>query len=80
MAEAELQRRLSDTQAAVIMKVGRNLPKIRRALEASGRLCEAVYVERGTMANATMVKLADRPDVEAPYFSLVLVPGWESSR
>jgi precorrin-2/cobalt-factor-2 C20-methyltransferase len=26
------------------------------------------------------VKLADRPDVEAPYFSLVLVPGWESSR
>jgi precorrin-2/cobalt-factor-2 C20-methyltransferase len=52
MAEGELQRRLSDTQAAVIMKVGRNLPKIRRALEASGRLCEAVYVERGTMANA----------------------------
>ncbi|CCM78559.1 precorrin-2 C(20)-methyltransferase [Rhizobium mesoamericanum] len=80
MAEAELQRRLSDTQAAVIMKVGRNLAKIRRALEASGRLAEAVYVERGTMANAVMTKLADRPDGDAPYFSLVLVPGWEARR
>lgn len=80
MAEVELTRRLADTQAAVIMKVGRNLPKIRRALEAAGRLREAVYVERGTMANAAMVKLAERPDGEAPYFSLVLVPGWESNR
>ena len=52
MAEAELTRRLADTDAAVIMKVGRNLPKIRRALEAAGKLDRAVYVERGTMANA----------------------------
>lgn len=80
MAEQELERRLSDTQAAVIMKVGRNLPKIRRALQASGRLAEAVYVERGTMANAAMIKLADWPEGDAPYFSLVLVPGWESNR
>ncbi len=80
MAEQELERRLSDTQAAVIMKVGRNLPKIRRALQASGRLAEAVYVERGTMANAAIIKLADRPEGDAPYFSLVLVPGWESNR
>lgn len=80
MAETELKRRLDDTQAAVIMKVGRNLPKIRRALAASGRLSEAVYVERGTMANSAMTKLIDRPDDDAPYFSLVLVPGWESNR
>lgn len=80
MAEAELTRRLGDTQAAVIMKVGRNLPKIRRALAAAGRLHEAVYVERGTMANSAMLKLAERPDGEAPYFSLVLVPGWEANR
>jgi precorrin-2/cobalt-factor-2 C20-methyltransferase len=51
-----------------------------RYLQASGRLAEAVYVERGTMANAAMVKLADRPEGDAPYFSLVLVPGWESNR
>ena len=50
MSEFELTRRLADTDAAVIMKVGRNLPKIRRALEATGKLARAVYVERGTMA------------------------------
>ena len=77
MDEAELARRLRDTQAAVIMKVGRNLPKIRRALEQAGRLREAVYVERGTMANGAMARLAERDDSEAPYFSLILVPGWE---
>jgi len=80
MVEDELTRRLADTHAAVIMKVGRNLPKIRRALDNAGRLDEAVYVERGTMANGTMTKLAERPDGDAPYFSLVLVPGWAAER
>ncbi|PWE57311.1 precorrin-2 C(20)-methyltransferase [Metarhizobium album] len=77
MPEAELVRRLGDTEAAVIMKVGRNLPKIRRALAAAGKLGQAVYVERGTMANAAMVPLAEKADDEAPYFSLVLVAGWK---
>ncbi len=77
MAEGELARRLGDTQAAVIMKVGRNLPKIRRALETAGRLDEAIYVERGTMMNGAMTPLVGRADIEAPYFSLILVPGWE---
>jgi precorrin-2/cobalt-factor-2 C20-methyltransferase len=76
MTEAELARRLGDTEAAVIMKVGRNLPKIRRALETASRLTEAVYVERGTMKNESMIRLSERDDSEAPYFSLILVPGW----
>ena len=76
MDEAELVRRLSDTQAAVIMKVGRNLPKIRRALEQAGKLGQALYVERGTMKNAGMIPLADKTDDAAPYFSMILVPGW----
>jgi len=29
------------------------------------------------MANAMAMPLADKPDDEAPYFALVLVPGWE---
>jgi precorrin-2/cobalt-factor-2 C20-methyltransferase len=72
----ELTRRLADTDAAVIMKVGRNLPKIRRALEANGRLADAIYVERGTMANAASMRLVDKADDRAPYFAIVLVPGW----
>jgi precorrin-2/cobalt-factor-2 C20-methyltransferase len=77
LPESELVRRLADADAAVVMKVGRHLPKLRRALQRSGRLPGAVYVERGTMADAKMIPLAAKPDDEAPYFAVVLVPGWE---
>ena len=70
--------RIRSVDAAVIMKVGRNLPKIRAALRAAGRLEAAIYVERGTMAAGQVVPLADKTDDRAPYFSLVLVPGWSS--
>jgi len=76
--EDQLVRRLRDTEAAVIMKVGRNLPKIRRALAEAGRINDAFYVERGTMANTAMTPLATKSDDEAPYFSIVLVPGWKT--
>jgi precorrin-2/cobalt-factor-2 C20-methyltransferase len=74
--EAELGRRLNDTEGAVIMKVGRNLPKIRRAIAAAGKLEAAVYVERGTMSGGRSMRLAAKLDDTAPYFALVLVPGW----
>jgi len=76
MGEEQLSRRLGDTEAAVIMKVGRNLPKIRRALSSAGRLGEAVYVERGTTPAGKSMRLSEKLDDTAPYFSLVLVPGW----
>jgi len=76
MGEEQLSRRLGDTEAAVIMKVGRNLPKIRRALSNAGRLGEAVYVERGTTPSGKSMRLSEKLDDTAPYFSLVLVPGW----
>lgn len=76
LSEFELTRRLADTDAAVIMKVGRNLPKIRKALATTGLLDRAIYVERGTMANTSSIRLAEKADDNAPYFSIVLVPGW----
>ena len=76
--EADLRGRLDNTDGAVIMKVGRNLGKIRRALELAGRLDTAVYVERGTMANGQSMRLVDKPDDVAPYFAIVLVPGWNT--
>lgn len=77
LPEVELERRLADSDAAVVMKIGRNLPKVRRALDRAGRLDRAIYVERGTMANAHVMKLSDKLDTPAPYFAIVLVPGWE---
>ena len=77
LSEGELVRRLGQCEAAVIMKVGRNLGKIRAALAAAGKLGRAVYVERATMDATRAVRLAEKADDRAPYFSLVLVPGWE---
>ena len=77
---ATLAARLRNTDAAVIMKVGRNLPKIRAALAEAGRGAHALYVERGTMADEHIVPLADRADHPAPYFSLILVPGRQRAR
>jgi precorrin-2/cobalt-factor-2 C20-methyltransferase len=78
--QASLATRLAGTDAAVIMKVGRNLPKICAALTAAGRLGSAVYVECGTMAEQRVTKLCERPDAPAPYFSLILVPGRQRAR
>ena len=80
LTEADLALRLRDTDAAVIMKVGRNLPKIRRALQDAGRAAHAVYVERGTMPGERIAPLAAINDDPAPYFSLVLVPGRRGPR
>jgi precorrin-2/cobalt-factor-2 C20-methyltransferase len=75
LGEAQLTRRLADTDAAVIMKVGKHLAKIRRAVEAAGLLARAIYVERGTMQDQRIMPLSEGPDVGSPYFSMVLIPG-----
>ena len=66
LPEAELKRRLAEADAAVVMKVGRHLPKLRRALEASGRLPRAIYVERGTMAEEKMIRSPPSPTTTRP--------------
>ena len=76
---AEMARRLSGTDAAVIMKVGSNLPRIREAVEAAGLMGRARLVEHGTMPSARHSALVDAPGA-APYFSLVLVPGRQRAR
>lgn len=78
LPEYELERRLADADAAVVMKIGRHLTKVRRALDRAGRLERAIYVERGTMTNAAIMPLVDKLDTYAPYFAIVLVPGWEA--
>ena len=76
LPESELARRLGEADAAVIMKLGRHLPKVRRALCTAQRLDRAIYVERGTMPGERILPLADtEPEGPAPYFSLICVPG-----
>jgi precorrin-2/cobalt-factor-2 C20-methyltransferase len=80
MTEAALERSLLGGDAAVIMKLGRNLAKVRAVLTALGRADRAVYVERGTMAESRVLPLAEIADGAAPYFSMILVPGRQGPR
>jgi precorrin-2/cobalt-factor-2 C20-methyltransferase len=75
LPEAELERRAQSSDALVIMKTGRNLAKIRRALEAAGRLDEAWLIERGTMPGERVARLAEVDTTDCPYFAIVLVHG-----
>jgi precorrin-2/cobalt-factor-2 C20-methyltransferase len=72
----ELERRLADSNAAVVMRLDRHLAKLRKALAKTGQLARAVYVERATMAGARMMRLVEKKDDRAPHFAIVLVPGW----
>lgn len=75
MPEDELRRKLADSDAAVIMKLGRNFAKVRNVLDELGLASRALYVERATMANQRIVPLADVDPMASPYFSLLVVPG-----
>lgn len=72
LPEDALAARLGQGDAAVLIKVGRHLDKVRRVLEQAGRDKGALYVERATMGAERIAPLAE---VEtAPYFSIILVP------
>jgi precorrin-2 C20-methyltransferase / precorrin-3B C17-methyltransferase len=75
LPEPELARRLADTQGAIIMKLGRTFPAVRRALEAAGRLEGAVYVERASMVEERVLPVSEVDPDTVPYFSLIVVPG-----
>jgi precorrin-2/cobalt-factor-2 C20-methyltransferase len=75
LPEQDLSARMVGTDALVVMKTGRNLPKIRRALAAAGRLEHAWLVEKGTMPGERVARLAETSDDDCPYFAIVLVHG-----
>lgn len=75
LPEEELAARLTGSHASVVMKLGSNFAKVRRAVERADLIDRAVYAERGTMTGERVMKLADKRDEEAPYFSLILIPG-----
>jgi len=75
LPEAELEQRARSSDALVIMKTGRNLAKIRRALQTAGRLDESWLIERGTMPGERVARLAEVDTSDCPYFAIVLVHG-----
>ena len=76
LGEDDLARHMEAADALVIMKVGRNLAKVRNALARAGKAEAAWMVECAAMADQKVVSLKDVPnDYVPPYFSIVLVHG-----
>jgi precorrin-2/cobalt-factor-2 C20-methyltransferase len=74
LPEEELVRRIRDTDALVVMKIGRHMAKLRRAVAAAGREAAAWLVEHAAMPEQRVVPLAQADDT-APYFAILLIHG-----
>ncbi len=70
-----LENQLQNTNAAIIMKIGRNLPKIKKALKRTGRFYDAFIVEYAAMDKQTVQRLSDYNTENAPYFSIIILHG-----
>jgi precorrin-2 C20-methyltransferase / precorrin-3B C17-methyltransferase len=71
----QLQARLAGSDAAAVLKLGRAFGKVRSALEHTGLLDRALYVERAGTDRERVEPLAAVDPAGVPYMSLALVPG-----
>jgi precorrin-2/cobalt-factor-2 C20-methyltransferase len=71
--EDALAQRLSEVDAAAVIKLGRHFPKLRRVLARLGLLDGAIYVERASLPNQLVAPLATIDPASVPYFATALV-------
>jgi precorrin-2/cobalt-factor-2 C20-methyltransferase len=73
LGEAEIARRLCESDAAVIVKLGRHFSKVRRVLRELGLLDSALYIERATLPTQRVAPFDCVGADEVPYFSMALI-------
>ena len=73
--EQTLTDRLIQADAAVIMKIGRHVDKVRRALIAANMEERAVIVSYAAMAEQTVQPLSEFTQDKLPYFSIIIIHG-----
>ena len=81
LSREELARRLSATDAAAVLKLGRTFERVRGAVEDAGRGPHAWYVERASTKRQRVGPLRDVDPFEVPYFSLAMIPSpWSTDK
>ncbi len=75
LPEEVLAERMAQTDALVVMKIGRNIDKVKRALKTAGMYDRAWIVEYAQMPNQRVCKLSENCEGITPYFSIILVHG-----
>lgn len=75
LPENLLAERAAEADALVIMKIGRHLDKVRRALAWAGKAEDAWLVEYAAMPQQRVRPLREVADERVPYFSIIIVHG-----
>ncbi|KUJ85559.1 precorrin-2 C(20)-methyltransferase [Ruegeria marisrubri] len=75
LPEEALATRMAQTDALVVMKIGRNFDKVKRALKTAGLYDRAWLVEYAQMPDQAVTKLSEAGDKVTPYFSIIIVHG-----
>jgi precorrin-2/cobalt-factor-2 C20-methyltransferase len=65
--------KLSETDAAAIVKLGRHFEKVRDCLAATGLMPKARYVERASLPNQRVLAIPEVDPDSVPYFSMILM-------
>jgi precorrin-2/cobalt-factor-2 C20-methyltransferase len=76
----QLTNALAACDAAVIIKLGRNLASVQQAVAAAHLLDRAFYNERASSERQVCCPLAQADSSRAPYFSMVVIPSLAASR
>lgn len=75
LPEDALADHMARSDALVVMKIGRNIERVRAALKRAGRYEDAWLIEYAAMAGQSVQKLADVEGRVTPYFSIVVAHG-----
>ncbi|MEX0281449.1 MAG: precorrin-2 C(20)-methyltransferase [Arenibacterium sp.] len=75
LSEDVLADRIQSTDAIVIMKIGRNIDKVRAALHRAGKFDDAWLIEYASMPNQRVQRLSEAEERITPYFSIIVVHG-----
>lgn len=70
----KLAEQLSNTDAAVVMKLGRNFAKVRGVLKDVGLIDRALFIERATTKQQRIVPILEVDPAAVPYFSMIVIP------
>ena len=70
-----LSDHMARADALIVMKIGRNIDKVRAALRTAGRYDDAWLVQYASMPNQSLTRLSETEGETVPYFSIVVVHG-----
>ncbi|WP_196223431.1 precorrin-2 C(20)-methyltransferase [Roseibium sp. RKSG952] len=73
LPDGEIREKVEAAQAVAIMKVGRHVKRLKALLADMGLLEHAGYVERASLPEQQVHRLADVTSETAPYFSMILI-------